>query len=711
MSFRYRNRNVSAGDYGNVNYPVEVGVAGSGGIAGPQGPTGPTGPAGPTGAQGPTGPAGTVDTSSDLSISHTVNNGPAFIAVTNPSSTSPSAYVEMATGIRAWRVYSNPNGYFGVYDRTLGAYRFKINTSGDVSMGGAAGTPDPAAGVHIQSKDVWVDGGAVAVTNTTPYVLVGSTTACGSFPSAYVELSSAMRSYRLYNNGNGIFGLYDNSIGSYRFKVDPAGNVGIGSSDPQAGFHVQNRTSWFDSGPVWVTHTAPYVLIGSTQACGSFPASYLELSSAMRSYRLYNNGSGIYGIYDNSIGTYRFKVDPLGNVAIGSSDPQTGFHVQNRTSWFDNGTVTVSAVAPYLLVGSTQACGSSPSAYLELSSAMRSWRLYDNVNGIFGIYDNSVGSYRMKIDTFGRMAIGITDPSVQLHVQGDAWIEDATPHLDIKSTTPAASFPASYLELSSALKTYRLYNNSTSEFGIFDASPGVGAYRFKIDTSGNVGIGTTPADLFHVNGIMRSQGNRCVQGTAGSPTANTFNFYWTGAALQAWVDTTNVGTVSLTSDRRLKQMITPLSSVSGYSALNLVLQLKPSRYRFRDRDIWRDDGTTRFGFIADELQAVIPTAVNGSPTGSVYQSLNVIDIVAVVTRAVQELKEIVIDQQGVQLASMTERIDALETGLQTQLSASNAKIAALDAKYSASLAALDTKYSASLAALDLRVVVLEKKPK
>jgi hypothetical protein len=142
-----------------------------------------------------------------------------------------------------------------------------------------------------------------------------------------------------------------------------------------------------------------------------------------------------------------------------------------------------------------------------------------------------------------------------------------------------------------------------------------------------------------------------------------------------------------------------------------VLQLKPSRYRVRDRDIWRDDGTTRFGFIADELQAVIPTAVNGSPTGSVYQSLNVIDIVAVVTRAVQELKEIVIDQQGVQLASMTERIDALETGLQTQLSASNAKIAALDAKYSASLAALDTKYSASLAALDLRVVVLEKKPK
>ena len=97
------------------------------------------------------------------------------------------------------------------------------------------------------------------------------------------------------------------------------------------------------------------------------------------------------------------------------------------------------------------------------------------------------------------------------------------------------------------------------------------------------------------------------------------------------VNTSSV-TYSTTSDYRLKENIAPM-----IGALERVLQLKPVTYK------WKVNGMDGQGFIAHELQAVVPDCVtgekdkldaNGNPE---YQGVDTSFLVATLTAAIQEL--------------------------------------------------------------------------
>jgi hypothetical protein len=86
------------------------------------------------------------------------------------------------------------------------------------------------------------------------------------------------------------------------------------------------------------------------------------------------------------------------------------------------------------------------------------------------------------------------------------------------------------------------------------------------------------------------------------------------------------------SDYRLKQNVQPLVNAAA-----LVAQLKPSTFEFKE-----DTGTQVQGFIAHELQEVVPLAVigekdaedaNGNP---VYQGVDAAKLVPLLTAALQE---------------------------------------------------------------------------
>jgi hypothetical protein len=153
-------------------------------------------------------------------------------------------------------------------------------------------------------------------------------------------------------------------------------------------------------------------------------------------------------------------------------------------------------------------------------------------------------------------------------------------------------------------------------------------------------------------GNIQSTGYSTRTGQSGTVGSNVFNINWTGSAAQLWVDNTNVGTIQLSSDRRIKHQIDDVPS-----ALGLIAQLRPVTYRFRDEGIHRDDNVTRWGFIADEVQSVIPSAVIGAPDAVVngqVQPQAMIDrpIIAALTKALQEAAAIISDLEA--------RITALE---------------------------------------------------
>ena len=93
--------------------------------------------------------------------------------------------------------------------------------------------------------------------------------------------------------------------------------------------------------------------------------------------------------------------------------------------------------------------------------------------------------------------------------------------------------------------------------------------------------------------------------------------------------TGNFTSVSFTtsSDRRIKSNITNISST--------VDDLHPVKY-FNSLS-----NSYQYGFIADELQEIFPEMVNGKRDGPNYQSINYIQLIAVLVKEIQELKKLV----------------------------------------------------------------------
>ena len=94
-------------------------------------------------------------------------------------------------------------------------------------------------------------------------------------------------------------------------------------------------------------------------------------------------------------------------------------------------------------------------------------------------------------------------------------------------------------------------------------------------------------------------------------------------------------------------------------ALAKVAQLKPVTYK------WKLDGSDGQGFIAHELQAVVPDCVAGEKDAvdfdgkPIYQGIDTSFLVATLTAALQETKAL-IDTQAETINALTARIVALE---------------------------------------------------
>jgi hypothetical protein len=151
-------------------------------------------------------------------------------------------------------------------------------------------------------------------------------------------------------------------------------------------------------------------------------------------------------------------------------------------------------------------------------------------------------------------------------------------------------------------------------------------------------------------------------GYAGAYDTNAHNFYWTGSAAQVWIDSTNVGTLTITCDYRIKKDVAPLAST-----WDAVKALKPISYtqaeftspstrlvqaeqarKAREADpkaqieipppTFVADDIVRWGFIAHELQeTLLPSAATGEKDSPVeVQSPNLMAICAALTKALQE---------------------------------------------------------------------------
>jgi hypothetical protein len=156
----------------------------------------------------------------------------------------------------------------------------------------------------------------------------------------------------------------------------------------------------------------------------------------------------------------------------------------------------------------------------------------------------------------------------------------------------------------------------------------------RIDSSGNLLVGTTSNSngaRFAVSAAWPQTPSvmYCDRGAGQTAIA----FFNSGSQVGR-IDTTSSATSYVTSsDYRLKHDIQPMSG-----ALSKVAQLKPVTYK------WNLDDSESQGFIAHELQAVVPDCVTGEKDAvdadgnPVYQGIDTSFLVATLTAAIQELK-------------------------------------------------------------------------
>ena len=478
-------------------------------------------------------------------------------------------------------------------------------------------------------------------------------------------------------------GIDDNAT-STAVTIDASGNVGIGTTTPNAAYALDVV------GSIRATNSAgSTIIVNRTSDTGSVEFQYSGTQTAQFSAL---SGGGV-ATYVGSTPIEAMRVDASGRVGIGTTSVATKLNIRTDASddgillektdgtdiarLFHDGATTNgrfdlfsggSAAVQIRANGDTHFSGgnvgigtSSPATKLAVSGGYISQTdgtrtLYlgsDGTGGLFGTITNDYlrfvtnNTERMRIDSSGNVGIGISSMVNPLHV-------GVTPNA--ASKTSGSAFDGGALRLDGNLLNtgyesailagvdnglsagigfarenannwgtqIRFYNHSTSITTTDELTE-----RMRIDASGNVLIGTTsaPANIGG-SGFIANPNNRYVL-SLGSDTSAPRNVaeFRTSLGLAGRIEVQSLTTDYVTSsDVRLKDNIVdaPAGNIDSI--------------KVRSFD-WKADGSHQtYGMVAQELVDVAPEAVSQGETEDDMWGVDYSKLVPMMIKEIQDLK-------------------------------------------------------------------------
>ena len=398
-----------------------------------------------------------------------------------------------------------------------------------------------------------------------------------------------------------------------KMRIDSAGNVGIGTTAPTAGAILDlNGTGPSKSSmilPQDTTANRP-----TTGVAGMFRYNTSTFSPE------WHNGSGWFSVASNNAPTFSQYItisSNASNTAYLASDASNALPLAANGGLNMNNTFALDATGSFIRFGATNTASTSQKALIGAISNNAG----TTPTIVFGQQSGaSAYTERMRIDGSGNVGIGTATPAQPLDVVGNIRGSSAVMANGamLAGNGSAAAPGHSFVNYSGSGVWYPGSNALAFSSGA--------AERVRIDSSGNVGVGTaSPSARLHVSGgdamldlgaflnFTGTSGHTAIR-RDGALLGMTFRTASTQRMIIDDSGNVGIGTATpsamlevagsvkatsfiTTSDRRLK---TEIREIKGW---DLIRALQGVRYRMKS------SGDEEYGLIAQDVERIMPEAV------------------------------------------------------------------------------------------------------
>ena len=515
-------------------------------------------------------------------------------------------------------------------------------------------TPTTGSNTYVGTQTT---SGSVRITGSLQ--VTGSVSTTGTITAQTLVVQTVTSSI-VYSSGSNIFGNSQSNIQQMTGSVLISGSAGIGRSSSGASLYVnkdQNSATTinfsnnstgnavqtnFQLGNASGSNVSGLTLFG-----GGFTNNGLYLADGLYMYN--NRAKGGITIATEQLtdivlatnATERWRLSSTGGVVqkTGSYTIDSGVsgiagifitpEGNNSNSGFTNIQTfygSVGYTAPLVLnryggnvgIGITQ-----PSDRLVVSGAVSfvaaigvtssPAAIYNSTNGWFYIQGNSTNGTLLYADQNRNTSVRVvSDGTIQFHNSGEKARFDSSGNLGIGTTTPAVS-----LQVNGIIYAQKQGGtNSTPAFQVRSSGGGPRIQTYGLDADANawMGLGTDMAGNPYEHSLYFSYGAgghvNAGRQTIGPYDGTTYSTKMTILANGSIGAPTGTNIYN-PSDIRLKQNVTTITA-----GLDKVMGLNPVKFNWIENFSPDEQGKAMLGFIAQEVESIIPEAVEGFSDGS-----------------------------------------------------------------------------------------------